>query len=562
MDTNPTFFRDLAYVFVAAIAGGMLAWRLRQPVILGYVLAGMAISPLTPGPAVTNLHTLELFAELGVVLLMFSIGLEFSVKDLLQAKWVALIGGPIGILLSVVIGLGVAPFLRWSASQGMAVGAIISVASTMVLTRMLMEHHQLHTDQARIMIAITLVEDLAVVLLVVLIPGFGGLEASRFWIVAWGLGKAALILVPALFVASRVVPPVLKAVARTQSHELFFIIVLAICMGAAALSQAMGLSLPLGAFVAGLMISGSDYAHETLGRLLPVRDAFVALFFVTVGLLIDPRVLLSHPRVLAAMVCLIVVGKLLVWTSVVRLFGYSIWKALLVGTGLTQIGEFSYILVRVGRDAGIVGSDIYNATLAASLITILLNAILIRYASRWITRLRRARYAGSQDETRAADEQIRGHVVLCGFGRVGSGIGAALEAAAVPYIVIERDPDIAQELRSSRVPSLFGDASERRVLELARTGVASLVIVTLPEPNRARLTISNTRRMNPEVAILARAHRAAEVEPLVQAGATEVIQPEVEARMALIRRAFSHLRLPEEHASSYLEAFNTHMECV
>lgn len=556
MGMNPTFFQDLAYVFVAAIAGGMLAWRLRQPVILGYVLAGMFISPLTPGPAVTNLRTLELFAELGIVLLMFSIGLKFSVRDLLYAKWVALIGGPMGILLSVTMGLGVAPFLGWSASQGMVVGAIISVASTMVLTRLLLDQHQLHTDHGRIMVAITLVEDLAVVILIVLIPSFGAAESSRFSIVVWGLGKAAVILVPALFVASRVVPPLLRTVARTQSHELFFIVVLALCLAAAALSQAAGVTLALGAFVAGLIISGSEYAHETLGRIFPIRDAFGALFFVTVGLLIDPRALFSHPRVLAVMVCLIIIGKILVWTTVVRFFGYSIWKAVLVGTGLAQIGEFSYILVRVARDSDIVGSDVYNAILAASLITILLNAILVRHVPHWITRLRRASYVGSQGKMSVRDkEQVKDHVVVCGFGRVGSRIGTALDTFAVPYVVIERDPDISNTLRSRGVRSIFGDAAERYILEQAGTGVASLVIVTVPGVDRAQLTIRTARRINPDVPILARAHGAVEVESLVRAGATEVIQPELEASATLLRRALSHLRLPEDRTSTYLETF-------
>lgn len=264
MAPNPSFFRDLAYVFVAAVAGGWLAWRLRQPVIIGYVIAGILISPLTPGPSVTNVHTLESFAEIGVVLLMFSIGLEFSLKDLVQEKWVALIGGPIGIVILIGMGMGAGRLIGWSAAQGLVVGAIVCVASTMVLTRLLLDRGQLRSNAGRVMVAITLVEDLAVVVLIILVPSFGSFQPNRFWIVARGFGRAGAVLAPAFVVAWKVVPPLLKRVARAQSRKLFFLVVLAICLGIAALTQALGLSLALGAFVAGLIISASDYAHEAL----------------------------------------------------------------------------------------------------------------------------------------------------------------------------------------------------------------------------------------------------------------------------------------------------------
>lgn len=388
METSAAFFRDLAYVFLAAIAGGLLAWRLRQPLIIGYVLAGILISPLTPGPSVSNVHSLEIFAEIGVVLLMFSIGLEFSLKELLRAKWVALIGGPLGILSSIALGLGAGHLLGWTAAQGMVVGAIISVASTMVLTRLLLDQGQLHTQPGRIMVAITLVEDLAVVVLIVLIPALGTGEAGQFGEIARKLSLAVAILVPALFVAAKLVPPFLQRVARTQSRELFFIVILGICLGTAALTQEVGLSLALGAFVAGLVISESDYAHEALAQLFSLRDSFVALFFVTIGLLIDPRAIFSNIKVLVAVVLLVIVGKLLIWSGVVRLFGYPWWVAISVGIGLTQIGEFSFVLVQVARNAGIVDADVYNATLAASLITILINSGLVRNIPAYVNRVR------------------------------------------------------------------------------------------------------------------------------------------------------------------------------
>jgi CPA2 family monovalent cation:H+ antiporter-2 len=502
--TESIFFRDLAYVFLAAVVGGALARFARQPLILGYVLGGILISPLTPGPAVSDLHTFELFAEIGVILLMFSIGIEFSLRDLLSVKWVALLGGPLGILLSVGLGVGVAAVLGWPLLQGAIVGIVISVASTMVLACLLMDRGELHARHGRVMIGITLVEDLAVVILIVLIPALGSLEAGRLLAITTALGKSLLILIPAIYAAAKVIPPLMTRVARLHSDEMFLLVALAVGLGTAALSQAAGLSLALGAFLAGLIINGSEYAHETLARLLPLRDVFVALFFVTIGALIDPHSLIQNIPLLATMVALIVTGKLVLWTFVVWLFRQPFWTAVLVGVGLTQIGEFSFILVQVARSAGHVGAEIYNATLAASLVTILINAALVRTVPGWVARLRgvEERHAPTGVE-RAVTE----HVVLCGFGRVGSAVGEALETFGIRFVVIERDPDIVRGLRSRGVPCLFGDAAQPRILEEAGSGRASLVVVALPEMDRAQLAVRGVRGLNPRVPILARTQR-------------------------------------------------------
>src|SRR3989475_2513130 len=283
MLTDPILFRDLAYVFVAAILGGSLAWLARQPLILGYVVGGLLISPLTPGPSVSDIHTFELFAEIGVVLLMFSLGIEFSLKDLMGVKWIAIIGGPLGMLLSIGLALLTGTVLGWSPLQGAVVGMVVSVASTMVLARLLLDRGELHSRHGRVMIGISLVEDLAVVVLIVLIPALGALQGERVFAIAKALLTAAVILGPFFYLTRRILPPILARVARTRSDELFLLVALAIGLGAAALTQAAGLSLALGAFLAGLLINESDYAHEMLARLLSLRDAFIALFFLTPG---------------------------------------------------------------------------------------------------------------------------------------------------------------------------------------------------------------------------------------------------------------------------------------
>jgi CPA2 family monovalent cation:H+ antiporter-2 len=390
------------------------------------------------------------------------------------------------------------------------------------------------------------------VILIVLIPQLGTLEPGRLLTISVTLGKSLLILLPASYVAAKLIPPLMTRAARMHSDEMFLLVALAVGLGTAALTQAAGLSLALGAFLAGLIINGSDYAHETLARLLPLRDVFVALFFVTIGALIDPANLLANIPLLATMVAMIVIGKLVLRTIVVWLFRESVWTALLVGVGLTQIGEFSFVLVQVARTAGHVGPEVYNATLAASLVTILINAALVRTAPGWIARFRGV-------EERAAptgvERAVAEHVVVCGFGRVGSAVGEALETFGIRFVVIERDPDIVRGLRSRDVPCLFGDAALSRLLEEAGAGRASLVVVALPEMDRAQLVVRGVRALSASVPILARAHSASGRDGLADAGATEVIQPELEAAATLIRHALRELALPQPRVLDYLTRF-------
>lgn len=378
MAEHTLIFRDIAMVFAAALVCGLLFWRLRQPLILGYVVAGLILSPLTPGPRVHDVHTFETMAEIGVILLMFSAGIEFSIPDLLRVKWVALAGAPLGILLSIALGTGAGALLGWPLAQGIAVGSIISVASTMVLMRLLMDRNELSEVTGRIMIALTLVEDLAVVMLTVFLPGMSSSEGVSWWALARKIGIALLLLVPIVLAGWKLMPRLLARVEKTCNDEISLLLALTICLVIAALTEAIGLSLALGAFLAGLLLGSSTYAHKLAKQTLPLRDAFVALFFVTVGMLIDPRTWLSSWRTLALLVGLILVGKFVIWSGVVRLFGYPARVSFRVGMGLTQIGEFSFILAQVSLVSGLITPEVYNATLAASLVTILCNATLFR----------------------------------------------------------------------------------------------------------------------------------------------------------------------------------------
>jgi len=386
MEPNPVLFRDLTYIFVAAVMGGLAAWRLRLPLILGFVVGGIAISPFTPGPQLSDLHTFEVFAEVGVVLLMFSIGFEFSIRDLLRVKWVALLGAPIGISLILGFATIAAKFTGWSITEGLVIGATVSVASTMVLARLLSDSGKTNTTYGRVMIGITLVEDLAVICMTVVLPAFGASGGGTLLKAAWTLGKAVLLLVPLAFLAMKVIPRLLRRVKRTCNAELFLLIVIAVCLGAAALAQVAGFSVALGAFLAGLSISGFEDLHDAHTQLVPLRDAFVALFFVSLGTLVDPRVLIHSLPLLGLMLLLIIVGKFVAWTLVVWLFRYPLRTAVAVASGLTQIGELSFVVVQVARTSGMVAGNVFSTVIAASLISIFLNAFIVRGAFAWLSR--------------------------------------------------------------------------------------------------------------------------------------------------------------------------------
>jgi monovalent cation:H+ antiporter-2, CPA2 family len=372
-------FREVAMVFAGALIFGTLAWRLRQPLILGYVFAGLVLSPFTPGLRVHDVHAFEVMAEVGVILLMFSVGIEFSVPELLRVKWVALFGAPLGVALSVALGAGVGALMGWPLLQGVAVGCLICVASTMVMMRLLIDRGELSSPAGRVMITLTLVEDLAVIILTVLLPALAGAGSSGYGQVAWKICKALLLLIPVILAGWKLVPALMNRVQRICNEEISLLLALTICLVIAAITEAIGLSLALGAFLAGLLLGNSNYAHQLAKQTFSIRDAFVALFFVTVGMLINPTTWISSWKIILLIVSLVIFGKFVIWTGVVRLFGYPWHTAFRAGIGLTQIGEFSFILAQVSLHAGLITPEIYNATLAASLITILANATFFKF---------------------------------------------------------------------------------------------------------------------------------------------------------------------------------------
>lgn len=545
------FFADLGLLLAGALAGGALAHLARQPLIVGYVLGGVLVGPFTPGPTISDPHTFRLFAEVGVVLLLFSIGVEFSLRELLSVRRVALLGAPAGIALTILLTLPVGRLLGWPLAQTLVVGAALSVASTMVILKFLLERGELSSLHGRVIVGITLFEDLAVVAMTILLPALGSAAEERFAVFARGLLEAAAILAPLLWLAHRAVPRVLHRVARTGNMELFLLVALVIAVGTAALTAHLGLSLALGAFLGGLLISESDFAHEALARILPLRDLFVAVFFVSMGTLIRPASLLVGWPTVLALVLIVTAGKFLVWGGVVRAAGYPLHVAVLAALGLTQIGEFSYILAGVGRTAGLVSPPVYDAVLATSVVSILVNALVFR---RTPVRLRRTiERLGRAPAVEPPDAGLTGHVVICGFGRMGRAVADALQAFGTPYAVIDLEPESIDHARRRAAATVYGDAAHEPILVRAGAERARLAVIAIPDPAAALRALRALRRLRADMPILVRVNQEAGRARMLEAGATEVIQPETEAGLTIVRRSLDWLAVDHREGRQYLE---------
>ncbi len=549
--SDGSLLAELGVLLLAAVAGGMAAHRLRQPPVVGYVLAGLAVGAATGG-----VRGSELFAHVGVVLLLFTAGVEFSLSDLQRARKLAVYGTPLGMagVASVAVGFGTA--VGWSLPQAVAVGAAISVASTAVLFKSLQDRHELGSGHGRLLVGVSLAQDLLAVFLIALLPVLRPGQASSEAAVR-GLLQAAAVLAPLLWLARRLVPGFLARVAHTRSTELFLVTAVALAIGTGALASGLGLSPALGAFLAGLVVSESEFAHETLARVLPLRDVFVALFFVSVGMLLRPDVLATQLPSVLGLAALVVVGNTLVWTSVARVFGYPWRVAALFGLGLGQIGEFSYLIVGAARGLGIVDEAVYQSVLAASLLTILVNTVLFRGRPGWLESwLRRERAAGERVSPRPLE--LSGHVVICGFGRVGRELADALDAFGVRYAVVDLDPEALREARRRGAAGVFGDVASARALERAGVGGARLVVVAVPDAGAAARCVRAVRQLAPQVPVVARAHHAAVRGLLLEAGASEVVQPEVEAALTMVRHSLDWLGVPHEAGRAYLKRARAH----
>ncbi len=550
MNHNTPLISTVVVGLVLAFVLGAVVQRFRVSPLVGYLVAGVLMGPFTPG-YVADQNIANELAEIGIILLMFGVGLHFSLKDLLSVRNIAIPGATVQIAVATLLGIALAWLLGWPFGGGLVFGLALSVASTVVLLRALQERRLIDTERGRIAVGWLIVEDLAMVLTLVLLPALAGLlkgEATNgaglatvAMPIAITLGKVAAFVIFMLVVGRRVIPWILHYVAHTGSRELFRLAVFAISLGVAfGAAVLFDVSFALGAFFAGMILSRSELSQRAANETLPLRDAFAVLFFVSVGMLVDPAILLREPLPLLATVLIIILGKSVAAFAIVRLFGYPTSTALTISASLAQIGEFSFILVSLGVSLELLPDRGRDLVLAGAIISIMLNPLFFSMLDRVLARADDERSKSSGKKEVAAPRvplpvsQLSNHVVLVGHGRVGSVVSKALRAANTPLLVIEDTPGAVERLRQEGVEVITGNAAAPDMLQAANVVAARGLLVAIPDAFEGGQIVAKARALSASLPIIARAHSEEEIAHLKHHGANSVIMGEQEIAKAML----------------------------
>lgn len=561
MPHDVSLITTLTTALVSALLFGFIAARLKLPALVGYLLAGILIGPATPGFVADPAIAAQL-AEIGVMLLMFGVGLHFSLEDLLSVKRIALPGAIVQIAVATAMGAGLALVWGWSLGAGIVFGLSLSVASTVVLLRALEAKGIVQTVNGRIAVGWLVVEDLVMVLVLVLLPAFAAMDgnlptaslASLWLTIGKTLGLVVAFVALMLVVGKRVFPWLLWQVARTGSRELFTLCVIAAAVGIAyGSAHLFGVSYALGAFFAGMVLRESELSYRAAEESLPLRDAFSVLFFVSVGMLFDPHVLIDEPLHVLAVVAVIVLGKSIAAFALVLIFRYPLNTALTVSASLAQIGEFSFILVGLGITLGVLPKEAQSLVLSGAILSIAINPLIfqaIEPAQEWIRkRSKLARDLERRDDPLAElpmsveSSQVTGHVVVVGYGRVGRRIVAALRTHCMRFVVADQNREIIESLRAEGIHAVAGNAAEPAVLIQAHIARAAALVIATPDTFHVRQMIEIARALNPSIETIVRTHSEEEASLLRQENAGTVFVGEHELALGMFRHLDENLRL-------------------
>ncbi|ALF51999.1 sodium:calcium exchanger [Nostoc piscinale CENA21] len=532
---------DLVSVLAVAACGGLLASLLRQPVLLGYLIGGMVVGPAGLG-LIKEVIQVETLAQFGVAFLLFALGVEFSFAELKKVKAIALGGGGLQIALTILVTVVVCGVTgAWGSlpAKGVFLGSILSLSSTAVVLKCLMERNETETPHGQVMLGILVVQDLALGLMLAVLPALHAPAEVIGVAVLTALVRICLFAAGAVVAGIWLIPPLLRMLARTESRELFLLGVVALCLGIALLTEYLGLSIEMGAFVAGLMISEVEYADQTLTYVEPLRDIFASLFFAAIGMLIDPVFLWNNLELILGLVALVFVGKFLIITPLVKLFRYPLKTALIAGFGLAQIGEFSFVLASEGQALGLVSRRIYLLILGTTAVTLILTPFVLRLlpflfnfaeSMPWLKP-----YLAGEGEARDVSEElpVKDHIVVCGYGRVGKNLVKLLQQHDLPVVVIDQSESRIQQLRDAGVAYVYGNCVSFHVLETAGVNHAKGMAIALPDPMSTRLCLKRALELHPELNLVVRATQDKNIEVLYQLGAREVVQPEFEASLEM-----------------------------
>lgn len=551
---------NITLALVAAFFGGILARRIGLPTIVGYLLAGIVIGPFTPG-FVGDVDTIQQLAELGVIFLMFGVGLHFSLSQLWRVRKIAIPGALIQTVLATLVGIGLTRLWGWNLLAGIVLGLSISVASTVVLLRGLMDNKLLNTSHGQAAVGWLVMEDILSVLILVFMPALSSSSAGFDWgNLAITLLKAAAFVVIMFFIGTRFIPWLLERVAHMHSRELFILVVLVITLGTAmGAAELFGVSLALGAFVAGAIISQSHLSHQVGADVFSFREAFSVLFFVSVGMLVNPFFLWQNLGQVAALSALVIIGKLIIVLLMALVFPQPLRTFVIVAVGLSQVGEFSFILGQGGLSLNLLTSNQYSLILAASLISITVNPFMFRLIEpleKLLGRLPGYRTKSKRQIqlTEPKEELLKDHVVIVGYDRVGKHMVDVLTSLNVPLLVIEEDVDRIAELGDRNIPALFGDASNSEVITHADLEKARVLVSTVPDETATSLIVTKARDLAPELTIVARSATREGVGELARLGANYIVQPELEGGLELVHHTLIELGFPLREVHEYAQA--------
>ncbi|MEL6438735.1 MAG: cation:proton antiporter [Cyanobacteria bacterium J06621_8] len=560
---NHTFVLDITTVLGASAFGGFVAHRFRQPVLLGYLVCGLIIGPFGFGQ-ISQIDEIKSLAEIGVAFLLFALGVEFSLAELKRVQDIAIKGSILQIGLTIALVATFCTFSGWvrTPTEGIFMGAVLSLSSTAVVLKTLTERGEVNTIHGQVMLAILIAQDLALGLMLAVLPALNQPDNLVPALIAATL-KAIIFFACAIASGYWIIPRIMTTVANTENSELFLLTVIALCLGVALTTAKLGLSIEMGAFVAGLTISEIDYADQALAKMIPLRDTFACLFFASIGMLINPTTVWQNFGVILGLVALVMIGKAGIIFPIIWRFGYSFKTSVISSLGLNQIGEFSFVLAVLGERLGFINQDQYDLLIGTTAITLVLTPIGMKFSPEIAQQLAGlpliAKYLRKQQQNKdiSLPETISNHVVVAGYGRVGRVVVRVLRDRGYPVLVIENSEAAIRSLRKAQIPYIFGDADAELVLEKAHLDRAKAIAIALPDPSSSKIVLQQAINSAPGIDIVARSHSDQEIDLLTKLGAAEVVQPEFEAALEMGRQILSTLGEDGDLVSSVLQEIRT-----
>ena len=545
------FVQDVAIILLISIVILFVCNKIKLPVIVGFFIIGMLAGPYGLG-LIKAIHEVEVLAEIGIILLLFTIGIEFSLKNLFKIKRAVLVGGSLQVFLTILASFAVAKACGLSTGQSVFIGFLMSLSSTAIVLKILQERGELDSSHGLTTLGILIFQDIVVVLMMLLLPFLAGqtdgLSTSMIYSFFKGMATISLIIVAARFV----IPWLLYHITLTKSNELFLLSIVGICLGIAYFTSWVGLSLAIGAFLAGLIISESEYSYQALSNVLPFRDVFTSIFFISIGMLFDINFFMHNmPFVLFASIAVLVL-KTTIAASVVAMLGFSFRTNMLVGLALSQVGEFSFVLFKSGADFGIVGKEIYQAFLAVSVITMASAPLIIRLARPIVDQISNlpmpSWFKHGLYSTKMIEKDVgkSDHLIIIGYGVNGKTMSYCAKDAKIPYVIIELNPHTVKKEKKQGEPIYYGDATHEPVLKFADIHEARAIVIGISDSILTKRITEIARRLNPNINIIARARFISEMNSLYKVGVSNVVTEEIEASIEILRKIFEEFALPKE----------------